>query len=60
MCNHVHSQEVEVSLSDWELGVASGLNEMKEKLSLCEVRQTCFVLDGETKSFGTGLIVNER
>ena len=44
MCNHVHSQEVEVSLSDWELGVASGLNEMKEKLSLCEVRQEEHVL----------------
>ena len=26
-----------MSLSDWELGVASGLQDMKEKLSLCEV-----------------------
>lgn len=34
----LYSQEVEVSLSEWELGVASGLNDMKEKLSLCEVR----------------------
>ena len=33
-----------MSLSDWELGVASGLNEMKEKLSLCEVRQEEHVL----------------
>ena len=30
-------QEVETSLGEWELGVASGLSEMKEKLSLCEV-----------------------
>ena len=36
-CMHV-LQEVETSLGEWELGVASGLIEMKEKLSLCEVR----------------------
>lgn len=35
-CMHV-LQEVETSLGEWELGVASGLSEMKEKLSLCEV-----------------------
>ena len=36
-CMHV-LEEVETSLGEWELGIASGLGEMKEKLSLCEVR----------------------
>ena len=35
-CMHV-LEEVETSLGEWELGIASGLDEMKEKLSLCEV-----------------------
>ena len=38
--HEICTQEVEVSLSEWELGVASGLKDMKEKLSLCEVRDT--------------------
>lgn len=37
-------QEVEVSLSEWELGVVSGLKDMKEKLSLCEVREAHMTL----------------
>ena len=36
-CMHV-LREVESSLAEWELGVVSNLTEMKDKLSLCEVR----------------------
>lgn len=31
-------------MSEWELGVVSGLKDMKEKLSLCEVREAHMTL----------------